>query len=245
MTLQDDINKINNWAESWLVKFNPAKSESLVISRKISKPVHPNLNVSNTPIPNVQTHKHLGIHLSSDSSWGYHITNTVQKAWNRINVMRQLKNRLDRKSLQVIYFSFVRPILEYGNVVWNNMPQYLKDDLDKIQNEAARIISGCSKLVSLSDLREECSWELLSERRRKHKLILFFKMVKGVAPIYLSNLVPQLNSDISNYNLCNFTNLYSIACRTSLYKSSFLPLVVYEWNLLPQNIRDLESVSSF
>ena len=159
--------------------------------------------------------------------------------------MRQLKNRLDRKSLQVIYFSFVRPILEYGDVVWNSMPQYLKDDLDKIQNEAARIVLGCSKLVSLADLREKCGWELLSERRRKYKLILFFKMVKGFAPIYLSNLVPELNSDISNYNLRNSINLYSTACRTSLYKDLFLPLVVDEWNLLPQNIRDLESVSSF
>ena len=140
MTLQDDINKINNWEESWLVKLNPAKSESLVISRKTSKPVHPNLNMSKTPIPNVQTHKHLGIHLSSDGSWDFHITNIVQKAWKRINVMRQLKNCLDRKFLQVIYFSFVQPILEYDDVVWNNMPQYLKDDLDKIQNEAARIV---------------------------------------------------------------------------------------------------------
>ena len=123
MTLQDDINKINNWAESWLVKFNPAKSEPLVISQKTSKPVHPNSNMSNTPIPNVQTHKHLRKHLSSDGSCDFHITNIVQKAWKRINVMRQLKYRLDRKSLQVIYFSFVRPILEYGDAVWNNMPQ--------------------------------------------------------------------------------------------------------------------------
>ena len=119
----------------------------------------------------------------------------------------------------------------------------MKDD--KLQNEAARIVSGCSKLVSLSVVREECGWELLSERRRKHKLILFFKMVKGFTPTYLSNLVPQLNSDISNYNFRNSTNLYSIACRTSLYKNSFLPSAVDGWNLIPQNIRDLESVSSF
>ena len=50
MTLQDDINKINNWAESRLVKFNSAKSESLVISRKTSKPVNPNLNMSSTSL---------------------------------------------------------------------------------------------------------------------------------------------------------------------------------------------------
>ena len=198
-TFQNDVNRINTWADTWLVKFNPNKSESLVVSRKNIKPIYPDLNMSNILIPNVQTHKHLGIHLSSDGSWDYHINSISQKAWKRINVMRQLKNRLDRKSLQVIYVPFIRPILEYGDVIWNNIPQYLKDDLDKIQNEAARIVTGCSKLVSLSNLRQECGWESLSERRRKHKLTLFFKMVKGFVPPYLSSLVPQLNRNISNF----------------------------------------------
>ena len=85
-----------------------------------------------------------------------HINCISQKAWKRINVMRQVKNCHNRKSLQVIFFSFIRPILEYRDVIWNNIPQYLKDDFDKIQNEAARIVSGCSKLVSLSNLRQEC-----------------------------------------------------------------------------------------
>ena len=94
-------------------------------------------------------------------------------------------------------------------MIWNNIPKYLKDDLDKRQNEAARIVTGRSKLVSLSNLRQECGWESLSERRRKHKLILFFKMVKGFVPPYLSSLVPQLNSNISNYNLRNANNIYT------------------------------------
>ena len=68
--------------------------------------------------------------------------------------MRRLKICLDRKSLQVIYFTFIRPIIEYGDVVWENIPQYLKNDLDKIQNEAARIVTGCSKLASLDELKK-------------------------------------------------------------------------------------------
>ena len=92
-TFQNDINKINAWADTWLVKFNHNKSESLVVSRKNIKPIHPDLNMSNILIPNVQTHKHLGIHLStcSDGSWDYHINSISQKAWKRINVMHQLK----------------------------------------------------------------------------------------------------------------------------------------------------------
>ena len=61
--------------------------------------------MSNTKIPDVQSHKHLGIylHVSHDGTRECHIKNSVDKAWSRINIMRTLKRRLDRKSPQTIY----------------------------------------------------------------------------------------------------------------------------------------------
>ena len=53
------------------------------------------------------------------------------KAWKRIGIMRRLKLRLDRTSLQTIYFSFIRPILEYADVIWMNLSQYQKDQIEK------------------------------------------------------------------------------------------------------------------
>ena len=41
------------------------------------------------------------------------------------------------------------------------MYQNQKDELDKIQNEAARIVTGCTKLVSMVDLNKESGWESL------------------------------------------------------------------------------------
>ena len=46
-TFQNDINEIYTWADTRLVKFNPNKSESLVVSRKNIKPIHPDLNMYN------------------------------------------------------------------------------------------------------------------------------------------------------------------------------------------------------
>ena len=43
--LQSDIDKVSSWADGWLVKFNPSKSKSLVISRKRVEPVHPDLSM--------------------------------------------------------------------------------------------------------------------------------------------------------------------------------------------------------
>ncbi len=74
-------------------------------------------------------------------------------------------------------------------------------DLDKIQNEAARIVTGTTKLVSLHNLHNESAWESLGSRRRKHKLILFYKMINRQTPQYLSNLVPPTVGSNNNYNL--------------------------------------------
>ena len=99
--------------------------------------------------------------------------------------MRRLKFQLDRKSLQTIYISFIRPLLEYADVVWDIYTQQEANELEKIQNEAARIVTGATKLASIQSLLES-----LTLRREKHKLVLFYKMINYLAPEYLSSLVP-------------------------------------------------------
>ena len=63
--------------------------------------------------------------------------------------MGRLKFCLDRKSLEPICPTFIRPILEYADVVWDNCTNYEKQELGEIQTEAARIVTGAAKLVSL------------------------------------------------------------------------------------------------
>ena len=70
------------------------------------------------------------------------------KPWSCINIVCKLKFKLDRRSLQTISFSFIRPLLEYADLVWDKCTQYEVNDLEKIQNEAARIVSGATKIVT-------------------------------------------------------------------------------------------------
>ena len=48
--------------------------------------------------------------------------------------------------------SIIRPVLEYADVIWNNCTQYESNELEKIQNKAARIVTGTTKLVSINSL---------------------------------------------------------------------------------------------
>ena len=127
------------------------KSEALLISRKTNRPLYPQLSMNNELIKEVSYHKHLGIFLSSDGTWHEHINSITSKAWLRVNLMRKLTFLLDRRSLEIIYISFIRPLLEYADVVWDNCTLYEVNGLEKIQLEAARIIivTGTIKLVFL------------------------------------------------------------------------------------------------
>ena len=72
-----------------------------------------------------------------------------------------------------------------------------KNELDKIQNEAARIATGATKLVSINALYNEVCWDSLETRRKNHRLTLFYKMMHNLTPLYLSSLIPQSVSNLS------------------------------------------------
>ncbi|MES9994314.1 MAG: reverse transcriptase family protein, partial [Candidatus Thiodiazotropha sp.] len=243
--LNEDLEKVHQWASKWLVTFNPTKTESLLFTRKQNRPYHPPVSLNNNVITEVTNHKHLGVTFSSDCTWHEHLDSVKEKAWFRINIMRKLKFTLDRMSLQTIYFSFIRPLLEYADVVWNNCTQYETSELDKIQNEAARIVTGATKLVSINSLTAETGWEPLAKRRKKHKLQLFYKMQNDLSPDYLSALVPPTVGSTSSYQLRNASDVHLIHANTQLYYNSFLPSVTREWNELSQDLRDSNSLSSF
>lgn len=77
--------------------------------------------------------------------------------------------------LEVLYFSYDRPVLEYGNVLWDNITHNKKYELDKTRKKAARIVTVTvtTKQVSMQSLNKHTKWETLEERRRKVNLHSF------------------------------------------------------------------------
>ena len=201
--------------------------------------------MNNEPIKEVTSHKHLGIFFSNDGTWHQHIDYITSKAWTILKIMRRLKFILDRQSLDIIYTSFIRPVLEYADVVWDNCTQYEINALEKIQIEAARIAPGATKLVSLDILYWETGWESLEKRRHQHKLCLFFQMNTSVSPNYLSSLIPASVEDSTTYNLRNANHFRHTLSRTQLYNRSFLPSSIRAWNDLSLKVRQSNSIQSF
>ncbi|MCG8048301.1 MAG: reverse transcriptase family protein [Candidatus Thiodiazotropha endolucinida] len=243
--INSSLSTVHVWSRQWLVDFNAAKTETMVASRKRNKPNHPDLIMNNIILQEVEHHKHLGITFSADLTWHNHIIEVTTKGWQRINLLRAFKFKLDRKSLERMYISFIRPVLEYSGVVWGNCTHQDKKLLESIQIEAMRIVTGATKLCSIEKLYDDTGWETLEARREKQKLIIFYKMINGLAPTYLNQLVPGLVQDQSQYSLRNANNMSFIHANSALYYNSFLPSVTRAWNNLPTEIRNSTSVTQF
>ena len=138
-------------------------------------------------------------------------------------------------------------MLEYADVVWDNCTDYELKALEKIQLEAARIVTGATKLVSFENLYKESGLEKLEVRRSKHKLCLFYKMSNNISPDYLSTLqrfhnLLKIQLVIIYVTLRIYANLFQ---EQNCIINHFLPSSIKLWNDLSFEIREAPSFTSF
>ena len=242
--LNHDLEMISRWAKQWLVTFNPNKTEVIYFSLNKSDN-NPQLMFNNTQLTYVENHKHLGITLSQNGTWHNHISNITLSASKILGSMRLLKYKLKRDTLSQIYISYLRPLLEYASIVWDNCTIYEKESLEKIQYEAARIVTGLTRSVSINNLLQEIGWVSLSDRRKVQKYTLMYKNSKGLLPNYIMELFPTTVERSTQYNLRNREDYVVPPRRTEIYSRSVIPSCINLWNGLDVSIRESISLKTF
>ena len=177
-----DLSKINTWAKSWLIKFNPMKTDIEIFTNKTIETINNNFEFDNQKLIHVDHHKHLGVTFQSNGKWSSHIDNIINKASKQINVLRKVKYQLKRENVSKLYTVFIRPILEYASEVWCNCSEYDSNRLERVQLEAARIVTGLPIYASKASLYFETGWETLESRRKRKCLCQLFNIVNHKSP---------------------------------------------------------------
>ena len=162
-----------------------------------------------------------------------------------LGVMRKLKYTFSRQALNQMYISYVRPLLEYSSIVWDGCSDQDKNALERFQNEAARIVTGLTRSTSIINLYNECGWDSLAKRRLFQKTCFMYKCQHNLVPDYISDIIPPLVAEVTNYPLRNRHNLANVYTRTEVSGKSCIPSAVSEWNNLSNEIRTADSYISF
>ena len=120
--LNEDLSQISQWAYQWKMSFNPdvsKQAQEVIFSRKKNIGNHPAVFFNNLPINRKSTQKHLGLLLDVKLNFSEHINGKLKKVTKSINLLRKLNLTLPRSSLLIIYKSFIRPYLGYGDIVYD------------------------------------------------------------------------------------------------------------------------------
>ena len=91
----------------------------------------------------VPSAKLLGVIISNDLKWNVHVEMICKKVAARLYFLRQLKRaKVSANDPLSFYITCIRPAADYACPVFHtSLPQYLSDQLERLQKRALRIIS--------------------------------------------------------------------------------------------------------
>ena len=91
--------------------------------------------------------------------------------------------------MKTLVQSLVISRLDYGNALLAEAPDYIIKRLQRVQNMAARVVTGLRKYDHITEARYELHWLPVDKRIDFKILLLTYKALNGLAPGYLSDLL--------------------------------------------------------
>ena len=121
--LNKDLDKIRGWTEQWKRDFNPdptKQTQEVTFSKKTpQESFHLNLYFNKFVVKKVQSQKHLGLKLDKKLNLKEHLKNKFSKVNREIGILIKLSGFLPHQSLITLYESFIRPHLDYADIIYN------------------------------------------------------------------------------------------------------------------------------
>ncbi len=241
--LNQDLATLQQWADQWRVKFNASKTVFMYITLKHTPPMLPTLYLNNTSLKEVDNHTHLGITLNNKMTWDHHIDRISTKAMVKLTSLKRIRHLIPKYTALTVYKTQVRSILEYGDVLFDNMTTNLKLRLYKVHREAAIAISRAFRRTCTARLLNDVGLEPLSERRKVHRLSYLHRMVYNNCPSYLKELLPSGNNE--TYSLRSEDQIRLPRVRLVRFGHAFLYKTCKDWNTLDHDSRSIVDTHKF
>ena len=120
--LNNDLSLISEWAFNWKMLFNPdptKPAQEVLFSRKKKTLYHPTLSLNNIQVERASSQKHLGLVLYEKLNFKQHVESAIVKINKGVPVIKKLTYSLPCKSLTTIYKAFLRPLIDYGDTIYD------------------------------------------------------------------------------------------------------------------------------
>jgi len=241
MVLQEDLVKLDEWADNWLLKFNVEKCKVMHIGKNEKAEYSLRDEGGQKEISKSSCEKDLGVWIRDDLKWSEQCSKAASKAMSVLGIIKRTFKTVDVNGFKILYNTYVRPHMEYCAQVWS--PYYKKDleILEKVQRRATKMVYGLSGL-SYEERMRKLDLSSLEQRRIRGDLIEAYKIIQGKEGVQSDKFFTMART---NNLRGNGAKLYKRQVRLDIRKHFFSSRIVDEWNRLPDNVVSAENTKKF
>ena len=240
--LQDDIKKLVEWSDKWLLKFHPDKCVSMNVSCKYNENTQSYI-MENTTLKKSNCEKDIGVYIDGNLKFDIHINNAVNKANRILAITRRTFECLDDDIFCMIFKGLVRPHLEYAAPIWTPHLNKYKEQIENVQRRATKLVPGLNQLSYPERLRK-LKLPTLAYRRARGDMIQMYKILTENKDGYDKTL-PSLFK-LSNTGLRGHSKkLFQPGTNKDIRKYNFTNRTIKIWNTLSDDIVNASSIYQF
>jgi len=237
--INEDLCRINHWAESNGLRLNLSKTQALPISHnELNIDSLPKICINNTMVAYENTVTSLGFKLNQKLNCQDHINSVVCKMYAVVRKLWASSHFLPAETKLKVVKSLVVPIMSYSGLVYGNMDSASKQKLQLAINSAARYVFLQRKFDHISKYSERILNCDITNFFNVINLVFMHKLIYTQCPSYLYNkLTFARSSRTQNLIIPSFN--YLVTSRT------FFVSAIKLWNSLPPVIKTIQNQRLF
>lgn len=244
--LEKCITNIRQWMKENFLKLNDDKTEFLLFGsrQQLLKINVPYIKIGDAQILPSSEARNLGVVFDSCMTLKPHISNIVRSSYLHIRNIGRIRKYLNHSATEQIIHAFITSRIDNGNALLYGLPENQLSRLQRIQNTAARILTLSKKSCHITPILKELHWLPVSHRIIFKLLLIVFKSVNNIAPIYISELLEKY---VPTRMLRSSNTLLLKESRSSRTwgDRSFAIAAPRLWNELPFEIKTVQCITSF
>ena len=153
--LNENLEKVHQWLLSNKLTLNIERTEYMIIGSKqrlTNITNDPKIELGELEIKRVDKSKTLGVTIDEHLTWKNQVDSIKKKVSKGIAMLRRMKEYVFISTLIKVYNGIILPHFDYWSLVWDECADYLLAKLQKLQNRAARVITGSSYKTNSEDI---------------------------------------------------------------------------------------------
>ena len=236
-----DLVNIFNWASKHQLQISLPKCSILHLGYTNAKLDY---TVNGTPLESVCSARDLGIIVSSNLTFTEHCQIISRKAHMRANLIHRCFQTKDPTFLTKLFKTYVRPIVEYGSVIWSPKLQKNIKIIEQVQRRFTKRIPGLQDYTYQQRL-DTLGLESLEIRRLQSDLIMLYKIIHNLLDLPFEQLFSWRCTNRLLRNSQRSFQLKMDFSRTTVRSNFFSNRVIKLWNSLDQNLVSQTNLKAF